>query len=172
MQCLFLAGWDPYVAFDVGSKQCLHLRPHLIRELVAALRERSDLSRYTHALSEIVELAESDDALRVEWRRNLTQLRALMSTSAVGTERQRAKLVEIARNKQVVKAMQHALRQEVNPNPKKVEPSWIAVLYAEGTSESILMADRFNSLLAPKTQAVLVGYRDKAEDVRPRYDPA
>ncbi len=162
MQCLFRVGWDPYVVFDVGSKQCLNLKPHLIREVVTVLRERSDLSRYTYALSEIVELADNDDALRVEWKKNLTQLRALMFTSAIGTERQRAQLFEIARNKQVVKAMQHALRQEGNPNPKKVEPSWIAVLYAEGTSESIPIADRFNALLAPKTQAVLLGYRDEA----------
>ncbi|NML47278.1 hypothetical protein HHL11_26255 [Ramlibacter sp. G-1-2-2] len=72
------------------------------------------------------------------------------------------KLLEIARNKTVVKAMQHALQQELLPDPRKVEPSWLAVLYADGTEASILEANRFNALLDPKTQAVVLGYRDEA----------
>lgn len=162
MQCLFWIGWDPSIAFDAESKQCLNLKPHLIRESIKALRERSDLSRYTHALSKIVELTDDDDVLRVEWKKNLPQLRALMFTSARGTDHQRLKLMEIARNKQIVKAMQHALRQESMPDPRKIEPSWIAVLYADGQKASILEADRFNTLLEPKIQVDLRGYRDEA----------
>lgn len=162
MQCLFWIGWDPSVAFDAGSKWCLNLKPHLIRESIRSLQERSDLSRYTYALSKIVEVTSDDDALRGEWKRNLSQLRSLLSTSATGTDRQRLKLLEIAKNKQVVKAMRHALQQERNPNTKRIEPSWIAVLYAEGSDASILEADRFNALLEPKIQVALRAYHDES----------
>lgn len=170
MQCLFWAGWDPSVAFDAGAKQCLNLKPHLIRESIKVLLERSDLSRYTYALSKIVELTDDDDALRAKWKENLAQLRVLMFTSAVGTDRQRAKLMKIARNKQVVRAMRHALQQENDPNPRKVEPTWIAVLYADGTNASIQEADRFNALLDPKIQAALLSYRDEAKNLHASRD--
>jgi len=162
LQCLIWVGWDPSVAFDLGSKRCLNLKPNLIRESIEALRDRSDLSRYTYALTKIVDLTQADAELRTEWKSNLSQLRALMATSAIGTDRQRMRLLEIARNKRVVAAMRHALEQERDPNPKKVEPSWVAVLYADGTDASIAEADRFNMLLRPDTQAALLRYRHEA----------
>ena len=72
------------------------------------------------------------------------------------------KLLEIAQNKQVVKAMRHALRQERNPNTRRIEPTWIAVLYAEGSDASVLEADRFNALLEPEIQVVLLAYLDES----------
>lgn len=162
LQCLIWVGWDPNVSFDLGSKRCLNLKPNLIRESIKALRDRADLSRYTYALTKIVDLTQADEALRAEWKSNLPQLRALMATSAIGTDCQRMRLLEIARNKRVVEAMRHALRQEPDPNPKKVEPSWVAVLYADGTNASIAEADRFNVLLRPETQAALHRYRHDA----------
>lgn len=162
MRCLIWHGWDPSVAFDEGSKKCLKLSSHLIRESVAALRNRPELSRYTLALSKIVRLSNDDDHLRIEWRTNLPQLRALLYTSALGTARQRAKLLEIARNDQVVRAMRYALRQERDIDSRRIEPTWIAVLYAEGSEASLREANRFNVLLKPEMQAVLLSYRNAA----------
>lgn len=164
MRCLIWHGWDPSVAFDEGSKKCLNLNPHLIRESVEALRNRSDLSRYTVALSNIVRLSGDDDQIRIEWRTNLTQLRALLHTSALGTARQRATLLEIARNEQVVRAMRCALRQERDIESRRIEPTWIAVLYAEGSEASVREADRFNVLLKPEMQAALLSYRGKNQE--------
>ena len=162
MRCLICHGWDPGVVFDAGSKLCLNLKADLIRASIKALRKRSDLSRYTHALGKIVRLSQPDDVLRVEWQTNLRQLRALLYTSAYGTDRQRAKLLEIASNAQVVKAMRYALRQEREINGRDIEPSWIAVLYAEGSIASVREANRFNELLEPETQTVLRGYLGEA----------
>jgi hypothetical protein len=154
------------VAFDEGSKKCLKLKPHLIRESIEALGKRSDLSRYTLALSKIVRLSNDDDQLRIEWRTNVPQLRALLYTSAIGTARQRATLLEIARNKQVVSAMLYALQQEREIETRRIEPTWIAVLYAEGSEASVREADRFNVLLEPKLQAALLSYRNAATNMK------
>jgi hypothetical protein len=162
MRCLIWPGWYPGVAFDQGSRRCLNLTPGLIRSALGALGKRSDLSRYTHALTKIVRLSQPDDALKIEWRTNLRLLRALLYTSAWGTERQRAKLLEIARNSQVVAAMRHALRQELEIEPRHIEPSWIAVLYAEGSKASLRLANRHNALLKPDTQATLRTYLGQA----------
>jgi hypothetical protein len=145
--CIIWPRWDPSVAFDEGSKDCLSLKPDLIRDSIRALKKRNDLSRYTLALTKIVRLSDPDDKIKVEWQKNLRHLRALLYTSPVGTERQRAKLIEIARNDQVVKAMRYALRQEKNINPRKIEPTWIAVLFAEGSKASIQQANRYYTLL-------------------------
>ena len=162
MRCLIWQGWDPSVAFDEGSKKCLNLKPDLIRESIKALRKRSDLSRYTRAVIKIILPSQDNDTLRAQWRKNLPQLRALLYTSAVGTDRQRAKLLEIARNEHVVRAMRYALRQEREIQPRSIEPTWIAVLYAEGSDASVREANRFNALLKPEFQVALLTYRNKA----------
>lgn len=89
IRCIIWADWDPSAAFDSGSKNLVGIKPQLIRDSLRMLRERPDLSRYTHALTRIVELSDDDDALRESWKRNLSHLRALLSASPVGTERQR-----------------------------------------------------------------------------------
>jgi hypothetical protein len=162
VRCLIWNGWDPFVAFDEGSKRCLNLKPHLIRESVRALRNRSDLSRYTHALSKVVRLSDDDDVLSVAWRANLSELRSLLHTSASGTDRQRAKLLGIARNKEVVGAMRYALRQEREIESREIEPAWIAVLYADGSAASVREANRFSALLKPETRAALLSYHGRA----------
>lgn len=162
IRCLIWRGWDAGVAFDEGSRRCLKLKPQLIRESVDALSKRSDLSRYTLALSKLIRLSNDDDQLRIEWQTNLPQLRALLYTSPIGRAPQRAKLLQIAGNQQVVSAMRYALQQEGQVEPKKIEPTWIAVLYAEGSEGSVREADRFNALLEPKLQAALRSYRDAA----------
>jgi len=161
MRCLIWPGWDPSVAFDEGSKKLLDLSPDLIRKSIKTLRKRSSLSRYTHALSKIVRLSQPDDAIKVEWQTNLRHLRALLYTSAVGTDHQQATLLEIARNTQVVRAMRYALRQERKIRSRGIEPTWIAVLYAEGSNASVREADRFNVFLKPERQAVLRTYISK-----------
>lgn len=158
IRCIIWKGWDQWAAFDAGSKLLLSAKPQLVRESISALQERSDLTRYTHALTRIVDLSDDDEALRASWKHNLTQLRALLFTSAIGTSRQRAKLLEIAQNKQVVNAMRYALGQEREPELRRIEPTWIAVLYAEGFSLSKHEADRFNAHLPPELQALLLGY--------------
>ena len=120
----------------------MSLKPGLIRESISALSKRADLSRYTRALMKIVRLSNSDDNLKREWQRNLRQLRALAYTSAKGTGRQREKLFEISRNKQVVNAMRYALSQEIDISIRGIEPSWIAVLYADGSRASIMETTR------------------------------
>ena len=78
------------------------------------MRKRGDLSRHTHALGKIVRLSEPDEALRAEWQVNLRLLRALLYTSALGTKRQRMKLLEIAHNCEVVSALcgTHSVRRK------------------------------------------------------------
>jgi hypothetical protein len=73
------------------------------------------------------------------------------------------KLLEIADNAQVVSAMRYALRQEKEIRPKEIEPSWIAVLYAEGSKASVREADRYNAQLNPETQAALRIYHSYAD---------
>lgn len=163
MQCLIWPGWDPFVAFDDGSKHCLNLKPALIRESINSLRKRSDLSRYTLALTRIVRLSLPDDVLKIEWQSNLKQLRALMSTSASGTNRQRARLVEIAGNARLVAAMRFALKHEKVVETNRIEPTWIAVLYAEGSEASVREADRFNAHLDGDTQCALRTYLGEAK---------
>jgi hypothetical protein len=158
LQCLIWPGWNPSVAFYEGSRKCLNLKAKLVRESLVALQKRSGLSRYTHALCKIVRLSQPDDDLRAAWQLNLGLLRAVFYTSAWGTKRQRMKLLEIAQNAQVVGAMRYALRQEKEIRPREIEPSWIAVLYAEGSKASVREADRYNTLLDPETQATLRTY--------------
>lgn len=162
IRCIIWADWDPSAAFDSGSKNLVGIKPQLIRDSLRLLRERPDLSRYTHALTRIVELADDDDALRESWKRNLSHLRALLYTSPIGTERQRSKLSEVAQNQQVVSAMRYALGQEAEPVPRRIEPTWIAVLYAEGSDACVREADRFNALLEPGLGARLREYKAKA----------
>lgn len=158
IQCLICPGWNPFVVFDAGSKYCLNLKPELIRESIAALRKHPELSRYTHALTRIVRTSSSDKVLKHEWQQNLRHLRALGYTSAFGTDRQREKLFEISQNQQVVKAMRYALKQEVKIKEGGIEASWIAVLYANGSSASVKEANRFSRLLDPEMQERLRGY--------------
>ncbi|HSH96411.1 MAG TPA: hypothetical protein VK968_19845 [Roseimicrobium sp.] len=158
MRCIIWPGWHANVAFTEGSKSCLNLKPSLIRPALAALSRRHDLGRYTHALCKIVRTSQPDEALQDEWRTNLPLLRALLYTSPVGTERQREKLLDIARNARVISAMRHALRKEITIDPRTVEPSWIAVLYAEHSKASVREADRFNTLLRPEMQTTLRAY--------------
>jgi hypothetical protein len=162
IRCLIRPGWDPFVAFDEGSKQCLKLNAPLIREALKSLRMRAGLCRYTRALQKIVRVSSDDETLRNEWRANLPQLRALLYTSAFGTDRQRRKLLEIACNKQLTGAMRYALKQEQIIEPRRIEPTWIAVLYAEGSIASVREADRFNSLLDAETQSGLRKYQRSA----------
>ena len=97
MRCLIWPGWDPWVAFDQGSRKCLNLGPVLIRDSIRNLRKMKNLSRYTYALCKIVRLSQPDDVIKQEWRTNLRLLRALLYTPAVGTDLQKVKLLEIAR---------------------------------------------------------------------------
>jgi hypothetical protein len=159
LRCLIWPGWNPTVAFYEGSRKCLNLKADLVRDSLKALQKRADLSRYTHALGKIVRLSQPDEHLRAEWRLNLPLLRALFYTSPSGTKRQQIKLLEIAHNARVVSAMRYALRQEKEIQPREIEPSWIAVLYAEGSKASVQAAERYNSLLKPETQATLRTYR-------------
>ena len=162
LSCIIWPGWDPAVAFDEGSKDCISLKPDLIRDSIRALKKRTDLSRYTLALTKIVRLSDPDDIIKAEWQKNLRHLRALLYTSPVGTERQRAKLIEISRNDQVVKAMRYALRREKTINPKRIEPTWIAVLFAEGSKASIQQANRFYKLLKDDGLTYLRSYLEES----------
>lgn len=155
IRCLIWEGWDPGVAFDQGSRNFLNLGPALIRDSIRMLRKKKKLSRYTYALCKIVRLSQPDDVLKQEWRTNFRLLRALLYTPAVGTDLQKEKLLEIARNNQVVKAMRYALGQERKINRDKIEAGWIAVLYEEGSSASVREANRFNKYHDPETQNVL-----------------
>ena len=158
IECIICPGWNPGVVFDAGSRYCLNLKSGLIRESITALRKHPDLSRYTHALTRIVRTSSSDEVLKREWQQNLRHLRALYYTSACGTDRQREKLIEISQNKQVVKAMRHALKKEKKIATGGIEASWIAVLFADGSRASVIEANRFNRLLDPELQERLRGY--------------
>jgi hypothetical protein len=163
LQCLIIwIGRPPVIAFYEGSRECLNLSAKLIKGSIRALRKRTDLSRYTHALSRAIRVSQPDAVVAAEWRTNLRHLRALYYTSPTGSDRQRSKLLEIARNKLVVGAMRHALRQERVIRTRGIEPTWIAVLYAEGSKSSVEQADRFNALLDAKLQNDLRTYLTQA----------
>ena len=141
-----------------GSKQILALKAGLIRESIAALQQRKDLTDDTHALTQLVDPTDEDDVLQTEWKQNLSHLRALQYTSPVGTERQRLKLLEISQNARLVAALRYALEQDPAPNPKGISPPWIAVLYAEGSAESVRAADRLMALLKADPNDELFSY--------------
>ena len=142
IQCLICPGWNPGVVFYYGSKHCLNLKPDLVRNSITELSKHPGLSRYTYALTKIVRMSSSDEDIKREWKQNLPLLRALYYTSAFGTARQRAKLIEVSQNKQLVKAMRYALKQETKIEDKNIEGSWIAVLFAEGSKASVNIANR------------------------------
>jgi hypothetical protein len=159
IRCIIWSGWDRRVSFMQGCKLLLGLKPDLIRESIRLLEQRPDLTSYTHALTKLVDLSTDDGVLLASWKTNLPHLRALLVTSPRGTALQRSKLLEISQNRQVVDALRFALQQNVDPIGRDVEPAWIAVLYAEGSEESVREADRFNRLCNPDTRTQMLTYR-------------
>jgi hypothetical protein len=135
---LIRPGWDPSSAFYDGSKVYRGLNAKLIRETVTELRARQALPRDVHALIEAVDLNADDNELRKNWQDAIRGLRVLLYASPKGTARQRNLLLDVARNPRVVAAMQVALESGHKP-----DPTWIAVLIAEGSAKSQSIVDRF-----------------------------
>jgi hypothetical protein len=150
IDCLVWKGWNPGIAFYEGSRVCRRLDAKLIRETVAELRGLQALSRDVHALVEAVDLRVGDDELCKDWRDAIDGLRVLFHASPIGTARERNLLLNVARNPRVVSAMQVALKSE-----HRVDPTWMAVLIAEGSTKSQSIVDRFRKDYATRNPKLL-----------------
>jgi hypothetical protein len=129
--------WEPRIAFYEGSTACRRLDAKLIRGTISALRKRRSLPRDVRALVEAVDPGDADDDLTRAWRDGIDGLRVLFHASPKGTTRERSLLLDVARNRKLVAAMRTASTRESD-----VDPTWMAVLIADGSPESRSVVDR------------------------------
>jgi hypothetical protein len=137
--------WEPSVAFYEGSRECRRLDAQLIRGVVAALRKRRALPLDARALVEAVDPAVADDELKRDWQAAIDGLRVLYHASPKGTSRQRELLLDVARNRKLVAAMRVA-----STVASDLDPTWMAVLIAEGSPKSRAVAARFRKRYAKR----------------------
>jgi len=95
-------------------------------------------------------MADADDTLEREWREAIDHLRVLADASPIGTSRQRGLLVGVARNKRLVRAMRSPLKTE-----PEIDPTWMAVLIAEGSPASSATVRRYRRTYLPKYAELL-----------------
>jgi hypothetical protein len=138
VDCLIREGWDPGLVFFEGSRACRRLAAGLIRESLVELRKRPSLPRAVHALVEAVDPCESDDDVTSRWQSAIDGLRVLLHASPKGSARERGLLLDVARDPRLVAAMRAAVVAT-----GETEPTWTAVLIAEGSPESSAVVDRF-----------------------------
>ena len=162
LRCLIWEGWHPSCSFVEGSRHCETIKAPLIRQAIRKLRAKRGLYRYHQALGLAIRLSGTDATVESDWRTALKLLRILEHASPIGTPRQRLLLLEVARNGRVVQAMRRALKTERRIRRRSIEPTWIAVLYAEGSAASVAVADRFNAHLSLERQNQMRGYLPEA----------
>lgn len=162
VRCLNGNVMDPSIAFYEGSKFCRKITAELIRSTITSLSEKHDAPRYTLALIYSITTEVADEELQENWRRNIDDLRVLYGTSPNGTTKQAEKLISVGRNTQLVRGMCKALKTEIEIDRRAIEPTWLAVLYAEGSEQSVAEFKRIVNLLKPETIKYLEKYRGKA----------
>jgi hypothetical protein len=150
IECLLREGWHPAVVFFEGSRTCRRLEAGLIRESVDELRKRPSLPRDVGALVETVELRERDDEVEGRWQGSIDGLRTLYHASPKGSARERKLLLDVARDRRLVAAMRAAVTAT-----GEIEPTWMAVLIAEGSPESQAVVDRFRDAYAARYPELL-----------------
>jgi hypothetical protein len=129
--CLIWDGWNSSIAFYEGAKDCRNLSASLIRDSLRLLRDHTAAGKDVRALVEAVRVDAVEDAIQESWKVAIDALRSLFHTSPIGTQRERDRLISIARDEQLVKAMIAAASTETN-----VDPSWLAVFSAHGSLEA------------------------------------
>lgn len=165
IRCLNGIVMDPSIAFYEGSKFCRSITAELIKSTISALSEKLGVPRYTLALVYSIDTEKSDEELQENWRRNIEDLRVLYGTSPKGTARQAEKLISVGRNTQLVRGMCKALKSEIEIDRRAIEPTWLAVLYAEGSEQSVAEFKRIANFLKPETIAYLERYSGKANAI-------
>jgi hypothetical protein len=134
---LISKGWNTSIAFYEGAKYCRNLNASLIRDSLQSLRGHPSAGKDVRALVEAVRAEAQDEVVQASWRAAIDALRALYHTSPIGTQRERDKLITIARDKALVMAMVAAASTE-----QKIDPSWLAVFSAEGSPEALALVER------------------------------
>jgi hypothetical protein len=131
--------WNAAVAFQEGSRRCRHLGAALIRGAVPLLRARVKREHQeARALVEVLDLSAQDRDLERRWLEAVDRLRILFNASPVGTLRERALLLDVARDPSLVAAMRVAAEARgVRP-----DPTWLAVFLAEGSPASVAIFER------------------------------
>lgn len=165
IRCLNGVVMDPSIAFYEGSKFCRNISAELIKSTINSLSEKLDVPRYTLALMYSIDAEESDEELQENWRSNIDDLRVLYGTSPKGTARQAEKLINVGRNTRLVRGMCKALKSEIEIDRRAIEPTWLAVLYAEGSEQSVAEFKRIVNFLKPETVAYLERYSGKANAI-------
>jgi hypothetical protein len=140
---LIWKGWNAEIAFYEGSRVCRRLDAELIRGAVVALRKRRALSIDIRALIAAVEPSDPDEVLRRDWQDAIDGLRVLFHASPAGTSRQRQLLLGVARNRKLIAAMRVA-----SMPAQSIDPTWMAVLIAEGSPESNAVVAKFTATYA------------------------
>lgn len=134
---LIREGWNQSVAFYHMAKDGRNLKAALIRGALPLLRDHPEAGKDVRTLVHAVTPEEPDEVVEAQWRSTFDALRALFRTSPIGSQRERETLLSIARDKNIVRAMVAAAVAE-----PKIDPSWIAVLSAEGSKESSAIVQR------------------------------
>ncbi len=154
--------WDPSTVFYDGAKDCRTIDAALIRDSQPLLRSHPAGGKDVRALVEAVSTAEPDEVVEAAWRAAIDALRALQRTSPKGTPRERKLLLGIARHRTVVRAMIVAAASEPD-----LDPSWLAVLSAEGSPESLALVRRHAAGLAkyPDLDAAIRSFEGALQSV-------
>lgn len=135
--CLIWDGWNPSVAFYEGARDCRNLSASLIRDSLRLLRDQTAAGKDVRALVEAVSVEAVEGAIQESWKVAIDAFRSLFHTSPTGTQRERDRLISIARDEQLVIAMLVAASTETT-----VDPSWLAVFSAHGSLEASAIIKR------------------------------
>jgi hypothetical protein len=159
IQCLNGIYLHPSIAFYEGSKFCRQIGADLIRAAIKNLKDSGQCPRYTLALINSIDVAASDEAVQEQWRRNIDDLRILYHASPVGMKREKDLLISVSRNKSLIKAMVSALDAEKGVDDRAIEPTWLAVMCAEGSPESLAKVELLKPYLNPRMAKALDAFQ-------------
>ncbi len=160
--------WDPSVVFYEGSRDCRKLDAELIRRSLPLLGKTRWAGKDVRALVAAVEGLGDDEAIVATWGRAIDALRTLYGTSPIGTDREREKLIAIARDEVVVRAM-HVAVAEV----KEADPSWTAVFSAHGSRKSkAIVREQMRGDVHPKLVEAIASFANAASARSSHVEPA
>jgi hypothetical protein len=103
-----------------------------------------------HALVKAVDPNVADHQLEMDWQTAIDGLRTLARTSPKGTSRERNLLLDVAQNRKLVLGMQAAMTSAAD-----IDPTWMAVFFAEGSPKSRSIADRYREKYATRYPELL-----------------
>ncbi len=161
-ELLVREGWNASVIFYEYSRKCRDIGADLIRRSLPLLRKEAQFGQELRVLVGVIDADQPDEVVEGCWTSSIDALRSLYRTSPIGTEREREVLLGIARNPMVVKAMIGAVQSEPD-----ADPSWLAVLSAEGSPAALAIVERSRVGMTekhPRLASALLGFRNALQN--------